>query len=90
MTKNEETAGVAPVSHLAYRLRLHADDKTKIAMQRDGLEAAAEIERLGAAIDKALIQISGGLCYFNAESKHAQLKDAQKTLTAAMSGASIG
>ncbi|TGE04609.1 hypothetical protein [Hymenobacter fodinae] len=31
-------------------------------------------------IDRALIQVSGGLCSFTAEGKHALLKDAQSTL----------
>ncbi len=65
---------------LLTRLKLHPDNKTKAAMQRDDEQAAAEIERLCAAIDKAKIQISGGLCYFKAESKHVQLKEAQTTL----------
>ena len=36
------------------------------------------------AVEKALIQISGGLCYTTAEAKHAQLRDAEKTLQAAL------
>uniref|UniRef100_A0AB74UMS6 Uncharacterized protein n=1 Tax=Caulobacter phage BL57 TaxID=3348355 RepID=A0AB74UMS6_9VIRU len=38
------------------------------------------------AIDTALVQISGGLCYFTADAKHAQLKDAEKTLERALNG----
>ena len=32
-------------------------------------------------VKKALNQVSGGLCYFTAEAKHAQLLDVQKTLS---------
>jgi hypothetical protein len=32
-------------------------------------------------VEKALNQVSGGLCYFTAEAKHAQLLDVQKTLS---------
>ncbi|ARB14518.1 hypothetical protein Ccr5_gp298 [Caulobacter phage Ccr5] len=38
------------------------------------------------AIDTALVQISGGLCYFTADAKHAQLRDAEKTLERALNG----
>ncbi|AFU86785.1 hypothetical protein D869_gp129 [Caulobacter phage CcrRogue] len=45
-----------------------------------------ERDTLKAAIDTALVQISGGLCYFTADAKHAQLKDAEKTLERALNG----
>lgn len=32
------------------------------------------------ALEKTAIQISGGLCYATADAKHAQLKDAEKTI----------
>lgn len=37
-----------------------------------------------ASLEKALINISGGLCYTTAEAKHAQLKDAEKNVKAAI------
>jgi len=45
--------------------------------------AAREADLVG-AIEQALGQISGGLCYFSAEAKHEQLRDADKTLRAAL------
>jgi hypothetical protein len=41
------------------------------------LDYVAELE---AGVDKALIQISGGLTSFSREAKHVQLEDAEKTL----------
>ncbi|AXQ68497.1 hypothetical protein HOT99_gp120 [Caulobacter phage CcrBL10] len=45
-----------------------------------------ERDAFKAAIDTALVQISGGLCYFTADAKHAQLRDAEKTLERALNG----
>ncbi|AFU87829.1 hypothetical protein CcrKarma_gp312 [Caulobacter virus Karma] len=49
-------------------------------------EVVRERDRLKQAIDTALVQISGGLCYFTADAKHAQLRDAEKTLERALNG----
>lgn len=38
------------------------------------------LDELREKLEKLESQISGGLCYFTAEAKHAQLKDAMKTL----------
>ncbi|MFO1417254.1 MAG: hypothetical protein U1E83_01155 [Methylotetracoccus sp.] len=53
----------------------------------DDYEASLDDEvqcRHVSAIEKALVQISGGLCYFTAEAKHAQLREAQRTLNDAL------
>ena len=50
------------------------------------LDTAEENARLNTAIERALAQISGGLTYFTAEAKHAQLRDAQRTLLETQQG----
>jgi hypothetical protein len=47
--------------------------------------ASDEEARLRTALEKAKMAISGGLCYFSAEAKHAQLNDAMKIIEAALS-----
>ena len=44
-------------------------------MSRSDKRYQAEIERLHEALRRIAMHASGGLCYFGAEAKHAQLKD---------------
>ena len=46
--------------------------------------AEDRLNLLKSAVDKALIQISGGLCYHTASAKHGQLMSAQMTLQGAL------
>lgn len=53
-------------------------------------ELHERIAALEAGVEKALIQIGGGLCCRTASSKHAQLRDAQATLEALTSSDGAG
>jgi hypothetical protein len=73
----------APVQHeaaahiLGLETSLHAAEQSLVALKADN-------ERLREALAKLKIVVSGGLCYFTAEAKHAQLNDAAKQIDAAL------
>jgi hypothetical protein len=75
------------ICEFAERVR-SSEHATLLAGNRD-LQAhfnalMADMEKLRTAIDRALVHISGGLCYVTAASKHAQLMDAQQALREAL------
>ena len=57
---------------------------TPTGLAKSNLTLRQQNAALREAIKKARIQISGGLTYTTAEAKHAQLKDADDTLSAAL------
>lgn len=72
---------------LAEATRAQNDLHDEISVLRQQIAHAQSCERsMREAIQKALAEISGGLCYFTAEAKHCQLRDAQRTLQAVVDG----
>jgi septation ring formation regulator EzrA len=52
-------------------------------MQKRGADKNEYLYIVKEKIEKAIHEIEGGLCYFTAEAKHAQMVDAKKTLETA-------
>ena len=64
-------------------LGLRFDEPSVIAGAMSLAHDRSGAQELREAIDKALIQLSGGLTYFTPEAKHAQIRDAYETLAKA-------